>query len=747
MRGGSIDTGYMSANRALQGAELHRKIQKQRKKEAEKNRLTYESEVFLRFNFEYEELDYIIEGRADGILSCEDSPASLITIEEIKSTLLPPEQIKNDPERWHWAQAKCYAYIKCITDDLPAAKIRLTYGNLETLETVAFEIEMNVSDLKNFFFALITQYHVFAIMDINRINERDVTAKSMEFPYTFRPGQRELSVAVWKTIKQGKKLFAQAPTGIGKTISVLFPSIKSLGVHAEKIFYCTAKTITRKNAEETLRIMSECGLKVRSVTLTAKEKICPLERTLCNPIDCPRANGHFDRVNSAIVDLVSNECLINRRTLDRYADHYNVCPFEYQLDVSLFCDIIICDYNHVYDPKAKLKRFFTDGGKFILLNDEAHNMVDRGREMFSAALEKCEFTNVKKLFGKKSDLKKLINNIIKTFSLYKDGGDEFHSYSSPKQPDALYKALNSFLPAANEYLGSEMSHAEDTFVSLYFKCLDFLRISELFDSRYIIFCEGNKNSARRVKLFCLDPSKLFADEMKKSKCAVLFSATLTPAQYFVKTLGGDDNSYIIRLPSPFPTKNFCLMAELKITTTYRYRATSLNKVAELILSFISMRLGNYFIFFPSYKYMNDVLTEFQTLCPMVRVLVQNPDMTEQDKEAFLENFSANPKETLTVFAVLGGMFSEGIDLKGDRLIGAVIVGVGMPMITKERDVIADYYEKQYPTMGFRYAYVFPGMNKVMQAAGRIIRSETDKGAALLIDRRYGSDEYRSLFPA
>jgi DNA excision repair protein ERCC-2 len=189
------------------------------------------------------------------------------------------------------------------------------------------------------------------------------------------------------------------------------------------------------------------------------------------------------------------------------------------------------------------------------------------------------------------------------------------------------------------------------------------------------------------------------------------------------------------------------MAELKITTTYRYRATSLNKVAELILSFISMRLGNYFIFFPSYKYMNDVLTEFQTLCPMVRVLVQNPDMTEQDKEAFLENFSANPKETLTVFAVLGGMFSEGIDLKGDRLIGAVIVGVGMPMITKERDVIADYYEKQYPTMGFRYAYVFPGMNKVMQAAGRIIRSETDKGAALLIDRRYGSDEYRSLFPA
>ena len=744
LRNGSITSGYISSSRAAEGTILHQKIQKQRKIEAQNEGLAYKSEVSLKMDVTYNAYKYEFEGRADGVIT----GGPRVIIEEIKSTLKPVEQIENDPEHWHWAQAKCYGYLYCRLNGEKDLSIRLTYGHLESGESVSFTQEMAFPELESFFFSIMERYHRFADMEIMRIEERNITAGLLAFPFgAFREGQRELCVSVYAAIRQKRRLFAQAPTGTGKTISALFPSVKALGQFADKIFYCTAKTVTRQVAEDTVRLMLESGLRIRTVTLTAKDKLCFLPARLCNPLGCDYANGHFDRVNNAILDIIANETLIDRQVIELYARRHMVCPFEFMLDVTLFCDVIICDYNHVYDPKAKLKRYFTDGGKFILLNDEAHNLVDRSRDMFSASLSLEELKEARKLFGKKTEkaIHAGIGKVIKFFRECAKAETPDNAYTQKELPKELCGLLDSLAVKLDEWLAEPKNEIAEQVLNFYFDITGFLRISDLYDKHYVTYIETGDTTAFLIKLFCIDPSKLLEEETKKTVSAIFFSATLTPLNYFRNILGGADNDYTLRLRSPFPQGNLCLMIDSRISTKFKVREHSYEPVAERIYNMVSAQKGNYLAFFSSYAYMNEVSEVFQSVHPEITTMVQSPDMDEASRELFLRRFTPENENTMLAFAVLGGVFSEGVDLKAERLIGVIVVGVGLPMITGERNVISEYYSR-LTGMGFEYAYVYPGMNKVMQAVGRVIRSETDRGAALLIDSRYAADDYKSLFP-
>lgn len=765
MRSGDIDTAYLGANRALEGTRVHQKIQKKRKKEAKENNTTYNSEVYLSVECEHWDILFHVEGRADGVQT--NGKTNETIIEEIKSTMRPVSSLEENMEHWHWAQAKCYGYMYIVsykTDENlliggtgvdttrspisgqkpDGVTIQITYCHVETEEIRTFSTYFNFEALAAFFSSLIEQYWNYARMDIDRLAERNETAKALAFPYgTYRPGQRELAVAVFTAVKQKRKLFAQAPTGIGKTISTVFPAVKSLAEgHGEKIFYLTAKTIARQVAEDAFRHMTEKGLRMRVITLTARDKLCFCETRNCDPEYCSFAKGHFDRVNAAILDCVRNELIINRNTVEEYAHKHHVCPAEYQLDVSLFCDTVICDYNHAYDPKAKLQRFFQLGGDYILLNDEAHNLVDRAREMFSAGLYKNDFTALRRELGRRHPLYKSMGAISKEIRKQWEGSDR-EPFCRNTHPVELLPLLLDFAQHCDELFreNPNMPH-NDALLTLYFTALDYLRVSELFDERYAFYCEPDNGY---IRLFCLDPSWLLQQEQKKSRACVYFSATLTPLAYFRTLLGGDPGDYTLRLASPFPRSNLCLMVDDRISTRYKDRAASYETVADRLFCMVSGQTGQYMAFFPSYAYLTEVYTRFTDKYPQVKTQVQLQDMSDENREQFLADFSENPVETMLAFVVLGGVFSEGIDLKGNRLIGAAVVGVGLPLISAERNVIMDYYNR-YGDTGFAFAYIYPGMNKVMQAAGRVIRTETDRGVVLLIDSRFTQHDYRSLFP-
>ena len=720
MRSGSINSGFfVSNNRALEGTRVHQRIQRNRKKEAEEAGGLYKKEVHLKTEYEYKDISFCIEGRADGICTIRNDA----TIEEIKSTLLPLSQIGVDVEHWHWAQVKCYAYIYASEHKLEQISCALIYGQIESGDQITFTEVFLFEDLHAFILNLVDKYWDFAKMDIDRLEIGHRTGLELGFPYnSYREGQRDFAVASYVTIKNKKKIFAQAPTGIGKTMASLFSAVKAMAEGmGEKTFYLTSKTVQRHLAEAALCQMSDKGLRMRSITLTAKDKICFNEKRACNPQSCKFAEGHFDRVNAAILDCISNEYLITRICVEVYAEKHMVCPSEFALDMTAFCHIIIGDYNHAYDPKAKIKRFFTDGGDYIILLDEAHNLVDRAREMFSASIHRRDFGNLKKLLGTKHQLYKILDKAAKVISKY-------------QTKDDVVMVLNEFVTACELWFNDKPADEEEI-RPLHFFALDFLRVADLYDERYATITEPD-----HVRLFCLDPSYLLSLEQEKSRASVFFSATLTPLKYFQGILGGSDGDFAIKLGSPFPRENLCLLVDGNISTKYNVREQSIDAVAKQLHTMVSAKDGNYMAFFPSYSYLNQVYEVYTA--NYGKAIKQEQGITGEDD--FLDNF--NEDSAVLGFVVLGGAFSEGIDLKGERLIGVAVIGVGLPQLSQERDVVSNHFTS-LGKKGFDYAYLYPGMNKVMQAAGRVIRTEYDKGVVLLIDNRYLEYGYRNLFPA
>ncbi len=746
LREGDIDTVYISATAMSEGTRLHNAIQKDRAKYAKEHDLVYEKEYSLRHSFECGGFVFTIHGRADGVMK----GGELTVLDEIKSTTYMPEYSNPETRPLHWAQAVCYAFMLCGQEEASVC-VNLIYIHQRTEEKRSFERQYTYQELKEIVLDIAKRYIVFAEIDSERREVAEQTAQNLSFPYSeYRTGQRELCVSVYTAIKQKRWLFAQAPTGTGKTISAFFPAVKAVGQRiGDKIFYMTAKTVTRRIAEEAMALMTRNGLNMRTITLTAKDRICFLEKRACNPEDCTYASGHFDRVNACIADAVKNETLLTADIITTYAQKHMVCPFELQLDISLFCDVIICDYNHVFDPKARLKRFFSnagDGADYILLCDEAHNLVDRARDMFSATLQKSDMWALRSAFEKKHPIFKLLGKINKVFiEMGKDNeidpsDDAIQKITEKAKP--LKMLLEDFCTLTNEWLVENQHNAcAEIVMEMYFAAVDFLRIYELLDEHYTVFVSKTSQDVS-VKLFCVDPSKLLAETRERSRTLIYFSATLTPLTYFRQILGGCESDFLLRLMSPFPRENLCLVIDTSVSTRYRDRASSFDQIASRLNVLVNAKPGNYLAFFPSYEYLNAVRTRFEESFPQIRTITQTTSMTEEDKENFLghfEDMAAQREQGVLGFAVMGGMFSEGIDLTGEKLIGVAVIGVGLPQINPERDIISK-------RSGFEIAYMYPGMNKVMQAAGRVLRTETDRGVILLIDNRFTHTEYKRLFP-
>lgn len=738
LRTGSIDDRFMGSTRAVEGTIAHQKLQSNNEKIYD----NYEKEVRLSEEFKIEEVTLIVDGRADGII-IEDNN---VYIEEIKSTMKPLILIDEDYNPLHWAQAKFYAYIYAFQNSMSKINVRLSYFNLETEEVKSFNKKFSFEELKDYVFLIIEEYKKWVILKSNLIEDRNKSITTLKFPFEkYRLGQRELAKACFNTIRERSVLFAQAPTGIGKTISTIFPAVKALGENrGERIVYLTAKTITRTVAEDAVKRLKDKGLCCRNITLTAKEKICFKEKSICNPENCEYALNYYDKVNNSIYNMLKEEDNFTRETIEEYARKECLCPFELSLDLSMWCDVIICDYNYAFDPRAKLKRFFEDDvDKNILLVDEGHNLVDRSRSMYSAEIYKEKILSASKAMkGKAPNLYKCLNSINKyLIELRKELQEaEVNSIYKKEQYKDLTKLLRIFISECDEYLVKSVNtEGYEEIRDLYFEIRSFIAISEIYSEKeYVTLVELNKNDVK-VKLFCVNPSKNLSKIIQEAHSTTIFSATLTPIKYYIDVLGGDDNSYRMKLPSPFKKENLKVYSN-PLNMRFSQRDNNIDKLCKLINRFKEVEVGNYMAFLPSYQYLDKLYSRYCEIYGDENTICQKEVLREEERVEFLNNFKED--SNVLAFCVIGGAFSEGIDLPGKRLIGCIIVGVGFPRISNEGDIIRNYYEDN----GFDYAYIYPGINKIMQAAGRVIRTEEDKGRILLIDDRYSTIKYKSILP-
>ncbi|ETI68881.1 ATP-dependent DNA helicase [Neobacillus vireti] len=732
-RSGSIDSRFRSQATLLDGTRIHQKIQKTYQEGDQK-------EVYLRAEIAYDGLTFLIDGRCDGLLFRDGR----VMVDEIKSFSQPLEQIEGEGYLVHWAQAKFYAYMYAKANALTEILVQLTYVHVETEAKRYYQKNCTLSELETFVFEVIEGYAPYAKLQHEHRLERNESCKELTFPFkTYREGQRKLAGAVYKTIVDKKNLFAKAPTGIGKTISTLFPAVKAIGEGPlNRVFYLTAKTITRTTAEEAFSRMRTGGLCMNTVTITAKDKVCFKEETNCQKDYCEFADGYYDRVNDAILDILSNENGMTREVIEAYARKHTVCPFEFSLDLAYAVDAIICDYNYIFDPRVSLKRLFEEQKKStVLLVDEAHNLVDRGREMFSSSLNKEMFLQLKKDFkGVNKVIYGAASKLNSSFISLKKANADKNEFILEQLDEAFLEQLFQFVEDTEQQL---LTNSSQSLVEPYFMVNNFLKISELLDEHYVIYAEKNKNDLV-LKLFCIDPSKLLKQMGKGYRSKVFFSATLSPLPYYQDILGGNEEDYALSIPSPFSIEQVDVFIK-PLSTRYRDREQTKDSMVTMIKSLIKNRPGNYLIFFPSYQYLLSVYEQFKLSDEETQTIIQSTGMTEAEREAFLAAFMPDQKETLLGFAVLGGIFSEGVDLIGDRLNGVVVVGVGLPQLCFERNLIKDHFYKKDKN-GFDYAYVYPGMNKVLQAGGRLIRSEMDHGAIILVDDRFLQMQYQMLLP-
>ena len=737
LRSGDIDNRVFNRSSMNEGSRLHSEYQGRQSS-------NYMSEYPLSVSLTVDEINVLLEGRADGIIKRSDGS---YVIDEIKTTVEDLKVFHQDNLEWHLGQAKCYAYMFAKSNDLEYIAIKLTYIRQgKEKEQFIDSYIFNYLELEQFVLDLINDYLEFYNIIFQKLEKRNKSIESLNFPFQkYRQGQRELAKYCYAVAKKGKRLFVEAPTGIGKTMSTLFPFVKALkDDEKSKIFYLTAKTSGKEAAYQAIKLLKNNGLSLSDIVITAKDKICFCKGQACNPDECPFAKGYYDKIQTILRYAIVSYDDFDYSLITRLAYENQICPFEFELDLSLFMDLIICDYNYLFDPISYMKRYFDeDASHYLALVDEAHNLVDRSREMYSASLSYDVFKEARKSV-KHSKLHKLklalskMNKMFKDYLLEEDGNhlvDEFN--------ENTYKTISSFITTMQDINKNENKEMSKELLSFYLEVNRFAKMLDFVGSNYLCYYNKERDNVT-LYLSCLDASKYLASCLKSIKGSVLFSATLSPLDYYVNTLGGETTDAQLVLPSPFPRENFKIIIAPNVSIRYKNRDKSYQKVADYIESFVNNKIGNYFVFLPSYEYLHNLMPFIEL--ENADIFEQDREMSEEEKVAFLLNFKPNPEKTTVGFVIVGGAFGEGIDLVSDRLIGAVVVGIGMPRINYVSDQIDTYYDMQ-GLSGYNYAYLNPGMNKIMQALGRVIRSESDKGAVLLIDDRYLTNEYRDLFKA
>lgn len=747
LRTGNIDSRFTGFDRALEGARLHRKLQRAAVKEYP----DYQAEAALKQDYTCAGIAYTLEGRADGIFTDKDGTP---TIDEIKTTTLPPEFITGEQSPEHWAQAQIYAAIYARQQGLPAMRVRLVYYQVDEDLEFTFNHDYSADALDAIVTDLLTQYAPWAKRSAEWQRMSRASRQALPFPFaSYRPGQRAMMNAVYKTCTEGGQLLCQAPTGIGKTMSVLFPALKAVG-EGGPIFYLTARGTTRAAAENALTLLraADPDLKLRSVTLTAKDKICLQGHRECTPEACPYANGYYDRVKAALWDGLDTHAL-TADALQALARKHKVCPFELGLDLSLWCDVVVGDYNYLFDPVVHLMRFFETAGDYLFLIDEAHNLPGRARDMHSASLCKSVFYDAKKRLGKgKSSLKNALTKVNNIFIEWRHRCEEVlgdsrfgRTYFEKSRAEEFDRTLTKLCEPLEIWLDEHRDPGEthDALLQLYFDIRTWLRVADTFDNHFVLQISA-VGSEVRAAMLCLDPSDFLAADFAKGRAAVLFSATLAPAGYY-KDLCGLPDARAVALRSPFDPTNMGLWCARQVSTRYKDRADSIAKVSDLLAVMAAAQPGHYLAFFPSYSYLQQVWENFTARYPDQPTLCQESAMDEGQRTEFLAQFLARDGKPLLGFAVLGGVFGEGVDLTGESLIGVAVVSPGLPQIGPRQEQLRDYFEETRGA-GFDYAYRYPGMNKVLQAAGRVIRTPQDRGVVLLIDDRFLAPDTRRLMP-
>ena len=740
-RSGDIDNriGKGAQKEAMQeGSRMHRKIQGRMGME-------YRAEVPLKLEVPQEEYVLALEGRADGIITNAEGG---VTVDEIKCMYTDVTRFE-EPIFVHKAQAMCYAYIYALQNGLDQISVQLTYCDLDTEEICRFEEAFSFFWLERWFQDMMEAYRKWTDFQFAWRKIRQTSIQTLEFPFPYREGQYKLVGDVYRTIHRKKILFIQAPTGTGKTISTLFPAIRAVGENlGDKIFYLTAKTITRTVAKDTCDLLKAKGYRGKVIVLTAKEKMCPCEEMDCNPSNCLRAKGHYDRVNDAVYDLITTEEDFTRERMLAQAEKYQVCPFEMSLDASLYADIIICDYNYVFDPNVYLKRFFSEEekGDYIFLVDEAHNLVERGREMYSAVLVKEEILTVKKLVrGKDRKLEAALEKCNRQMLEWKRECETYTIYESIGAFAFSLMRLMSLLDIFLQSRGEMPERKEVT--EFYLNLRHFMNMFERVDENYVLYSDFDETDRFCLHLYCVNPSVNLQECLERGKSTIFFSATLLPVNYYKNLLSSKKDNYAVYADSAFREEQRLLFIGRDVSSLYTRRTLGeFHRIALYIQQVLRAKKGNYLIFFPSYRFMEDVYEQFLAVNEQeADCMMQSGNMNEADREEFIQEFSNPRGKSLAAFCVLGGIFSEGIDLKEDLLIGVLIVGTGLPQICNQREILKEYYQEENG-QGFDYAYQYPGMNKVLQAAGRVIRTASDRGIIGLLDERFLRSDYRQLFP-
>ena len=761
LRSGDLERGgvpFSNLEAAQVGGMLHRRLQRAAG-------VHYDAEVSLSLTIMHRDLLFCVEGRADGILNTD--PLTVDEIKTFKGRALPTR-----PKAPHLAQAKCYAALLALSRDLPRVSTRLTYCRVEEEELRYLVATHTKEELEGFLRGLLDR----VMLPARRIAEREESfrpsMREARFPYsTVRRGQDLLIKECYRDIRAGKRLFAEAPTGLGKTLSTLYPAVRTMGEgHVDRIFYLTAKASARREALGAARQLARGGVKLPTLVLYAKESLClyaPARADArgvshyCNGRSCPYAKGFYDRLESAMCALAEKGFLLDRAELLEVARAHEVCPYELQLEMALLCDLLICDYNYVFDPMVYLRRFLDKdapgAGRFVFLIDEAHNLVDRATEAYSATLSLREVRAAEEALPPATvpallrTLKALSGALCSLRALCTEGNETdaegvLHGYYLNRAPLlSLHERAEAALEALEQCL---RIHREEEWAipseRLFSSLRRFTCVAEYFDTQFLTFVamEGEELT---VRLSCLDPSRILSERLSKAHAAVLFSATLRPSDYFVDVLGGGKGAPTLSLPSPFDPSHCAVVAVPTVSTRYGDRGESYKKVAALIAATVSGQNGNYIVYFPSYAYLEAVAAQFSKRYPQVPLILQRPGMQNAERERFLEAFCEDGRLRVG-FCVLGGSFSEGVDLPGRRLIGTLIVGTGLPGLSSERNILREYYDTTRER-GFDYAYTYPGWNRVLQAAGRVIRCEEDRGVIVLVDDRYADARMRTLFPA
>ncbi len=748
LREGDIDDrkGSVDPFEAMQeGSRIHRKIQASMGP-------FYRAEVPLKFHVEYDDYILGLEGRADGLVLERDKDGEVIaaTVDEIKGMFMDVMTFEK-PVLVHEAQAKCYAYIVANEYNLKEIEVQLTYCSLETEEIQRFNQKYTFEEIEEWFLTIIKIFKKWA--DFQYYHKMEVldSVQGLPFPYEYRNNQKKLVADVYRSIARRKILFMQAPTGTGKTIANVYPAVQALGQNmAERIFYLTAKTATAIAARDAYTLLTKGGYEGLTIQLTAKEKSCLCDEADCNPDNCPYARGHFNRINDAIYEIITREKVITRDILIDYAAEYVVCPFELALDVSTWCEGIICDYNYVFDPNVYLKRFFAEGksGEHIFLIDEAHNMVDRAREMYSEDLIKEEVLSIKRYAKPVSRKLTLgLEKINRIMLEYKRQCD--HEITVIDDIDLLVNACDNVQIVLEQLFKKEIKFGiyQDEVLDFYFRLRNFTTLAYGQDTdHYRIYCDFDDDKNFRLHLFCIDPSAQLQDRLNMARASVYFSATLLPIDYYKDLLCNIKDIYAIYVDSVFDQKKRLLMLGTDVTSKYTRRdSAEYQKYARYIKSVVEAKNGNYMVFGPSYKFLQDIYDEYVALAKNVDIIVQKQNMTEAEREEFLGEFEKTRDNSMVAFCTLGGVFSEGIDLVGGKLIGVIVLGAGLPQIGNERKLMSEFFDGQGKN-GFEYAYLYPGMNKVIQAAGRLIRTVDDVGVIALLDERFRFGSYRKTFP-